>query len=153
MDRSYDVVIEVVNGGKSPAFGVHLALHFPDGLDLVKKEEFGDLLPQEPAPPEKPRDWLSRIANVHIPLTTPHFPDIPPVFASEHMSIKKTNSFEVEWDSKKIRQSETKKLVPMILAYQDDPFSFEVTFEATADNITNKIKGSVHVCIDKSSQD
>jgi len=151
VDRSHEIVIEVLNSGKCPAFGVYLRLYFPDGLILIEKDKFDELLPEEPVPPEKPRDWLSRLGDFRIPITGPHFPDIKPIFASENMSIEKTNSFKVEWDSKKIRQGETKSLIPMLVVYDSDPFSFEIPFELVADNLTSAMTGSLHVRIDKST--
>jgi hypothetical protein len=61
------------------------------------------------------------------------------------MSIRKTNSFEVEWDAKKIRQGEKKSLTTMTLVYDDEPFSFEIPFKAVADNARNAAIGSLHI--------
>lgn len=144
IDRSHDIVVLVSNTGSSPAFGAHVRLRFPDGLNLVEKEEFEDLLPEHPSPPEKPRDWLTRIGDFRLPITRPHFP-ITPILASENMSIRKTNSFDVDWEAKKIRQGETKSLSEMVLVYDDKPFSFEIPFEMVADNLPNAVTGALHV--------
>lgn len=147
INRSYDVTVSVSNVGTAPAFGVHLRLHFPDGLNLVIEDRVDNLLPKEPLPPEKPREWMRRLAtgDWRIPIAQPRIADIVRTLGPEHISITKTNSFDVEWDAKKIRQRETKVLSKMVLIYAADPFSFTIPFELVADNLADCVNGSLHV--------
>jgi len=63
----------------------------------------------------------------------------------ESLSIRKTNSYDVEWEHGKVRQNTSVPLDGMSAMFDSEIHSFEVTYEIRADNLREVTRGSVHV--------
>ncbi len=133
----------VENTGKVPAQDVRLHMHFPDGFTLLKPDEledfYSDLLPSIPQTEMQRRmSYMSSVlsSGLHVP----HYPQI----ATSSVSIRHTNSYDVELEKDKIQQSQQFEFEPMALVFDKEPFSFEVTFDIRADNLHGTRSGKLH---------
>jgi hypothetical protein len=69
--------------------------------------------------------------------------------SSPSLSIRETNSYEVAWQIPKLRQEFVSSIDPIVLLYDDEPFSFSIDYRMVADNLPESVSGKLHVIVDK----
>jgi hypothetical protein len=61
------------------------------------------------------------------------------------MSIRKTKSYDVDWEHEKLRQKTSEPLDDLAIIFDSEMRSFEITFALRADNLKAVTRGSLHV--------
>lgn len=136
------------NLGSAPANDLSIRLRFPDGFILREKEAWDALWKKGPRPPEKPTALFERmgsIATMNFPVTALHSEAMrssgPP---PPSLSIEKTNSYDVCFAHSKLKQGQEADIGEFALTFDNAPFSFEVEYEALADNVPEVLRGKLH---------
>ena len=144
--RAVDVNLKTINGGTVPAESILVTLHFPDGFKLIEAEDLSDEFPKLPKRPKRPGfDPELLRAGLQTPRT--FFPSALTSQPTKGISIKKTNSYHVEWEHEKLRQDTFEPLHELIALFESEPQSFEITYEIRADNLRAVAQGSLHVVV------
>lgn len=154
LQRSHYIDLGVTNNGTTPAEEITVHLHFPDGFTLRFKDEFPER-PEFPNPPSEPLSWSEKMQTSFQPI---HMPDysLPHVDLSaigrprESSTIKRTNSFDVDFEFGKLKHGFTKELRGMVLTLEAPakPISFQIDYEIHAANLPKPSLGKLHVVID-----
>ena len=149
-NRTVRIALKVSNDGNAPADSVHVKLHFPDGLDLIEAEDLVQHLPRPPKAPEKPghlraMERLSELNSNMGGLSAFRAAAVGP--AREAISIKKTNSYDVEWVTEKLRQRSSEPLDELAAIMEPECGSFHIGYEVRADNLADVVTGQLHVII------
>jgi hypothetical protein len=145
--------IVINNVGSSPARNIDVCLHFPDGLHVF--EELDDE-PEEPFPPRKPKPQgafdsvpygLNSTYLAHFLPSTNYGSYFPSSTTSTpYVSIRKTNSYEVDWSVGDLKHNFNIKLhLYLFLEPIKESKGFEIDYEITADNLINKEEGALSV--------
>ncbi len=136
------------NSGSAPANDLSIRLHFPDGFTLRKKEAWDAFWRKRPQPPEKPTspfDRISSLATIGHPARGLHLEAMrssgQPL---PSLSIRKINSYEMHFAHPKLKHAQEAELGEFALTFDDAPFSFEVEYEALADNLPDVLQGKLH---------
>jgi len=150
--KSCKLELSLINEGTFPANDVRIRLHFPDGMDLIDKYEF----PRKPIAPNVPvifsgtsifnllsKDNLSSFVNV---LGSSKNYDTPNV---SRFHIKKSNSFEVKCQIKKLMHKSSVNLDDLFICYNsiENANSFSFEYFIIAENVPEEITGSLNVII------
>ena len=151
--------ILAVNDGTCPAQDVRIFMHFPDGFNLVTKEN----LPKEPAKPKPPHQpltlaekmaWAVQVPN--FSLRPPHF-DLPPNTGRANVSspsIRRTKSYDVEVSIAALRHGFAEALEPLYLIFEsrESARSFTIDYRIHAANLPDPSVGQLHFIIDGSTK-
>ena len=147
--RMFELNIQIGNIGAVPAEDVLVNLHFPNGFKLFERDDDPEFLTDLPNPPRRPGDKrgdLHQIYNMaNIGLDKIHALNS----SSPSLSIRETNSYEVAWQIPKLRQEFVSSIDPIVLLYDDEPFSFSIDYRMVADNLPESVSGKLHVIVDK----
>lgn len=144
-DRTVDVKLMVFNGGSVPAESVLVKVHFPDGFKLIKLEALPNEYPKFPEGPKKPGFDFAILRGLQNSTMFLSSPRLATKAAKPSMSIKKTHSYEVEWEHAKLRQNTSEALDELTAVFESKISSFKITFELRADNLRKVVKGNLHV--------
>jgi hypothetical protein len=143
--RTAQLYLQLENAGSAPATDVFATMHFPDGLQVLKKKKWKELLLDMPEPPDPPgtfkgyRRFLDPLSYLH---------DIRPISIHDPtLSIRQTNSFEVEWHVPKLQQDRVSKVDTIFVLFDSKPFSFQIDYKIVADNLPRKATGNLHVVV------
>ncbi|MEY8868219.1 PIN domain-containing protein [Meridianimaribacter flavus] len=148
---SFNIQLMIKNSGNSPAEDVDLHLHFPDGFELIegsKKEK----CPSLPNPPYKPKNAFD-FGPSSIPMIKSSYSDMtaktklnlnPP-------SIKKTNSYDVDYSRKNLKHGYIEKLEELTIIFNSnsDINNFQIEFELSSGNIPDILTGKLNVMFEK----
>ena len=136
----------LVNNGNIPAEDIDIHLHFPDGFKLMEYEDFKKP-PKEPNPPSKPKSKFESIQSIsHFPTGLYSSSNFTPEKLNKP-SIKKTNSYDVDYSRKYLKHNYTSSLEKLIVLYDsfEDMKNFEIDFIITSANMTSPRTGSLKV--------
>jgi hypothetical protein len=145
--RTIFFALAASNSGSAPANDLLIHIHFPDGFVLRKKDEWESFMSDLPRPPEKPRtleDTMASLAN----LQAPRYPFATAgqssyVAPEPSLSIRKTNSYDVEFAQPKLKHGQEAVLGQFALTFDKAPFSFQAEYSAMADNLPETIEGNL----------
>lgn len=145
--RTVELNLIVGNAGTCPAEDVHVILHFPDGF-LLYDDEDPPKQPKEPAVPSKEINLMQRVEM-------PYFRDIHslPQFPNPNLpNIRKTNSYDVTFDHKRLQHRFIWKLAPLYVAFDswESANSFSIDYTIHAGNMIQEQRGELNVIIEKS---
>ncbi len=144
--RLVRIDLRVENTGMMPARDVLVDMHFPDGLRIIEKgssEKIFHDLPDAPLLPghvrgfDNPHSWIK-----NLPSIMHHNPNAP------SLTVQKTNSYEVRWHvPTKLRQGYISEVDPIYILFDANPFAFHIDYSIVADNLTDTVKGQLHVVV------
>lgn len=145
---SYDISICLFNDGTTPAENVDIHLHFPDGFDLINLDDFPNP-PKEPKPPYKPKsrfDMEGLGFTNYLPNLNPTFPSTSKIEINKP-SIRKTNSYEVDFQKKYLKHHYRTKLDTLVLIYEniEDIQNFKIDYILSAANMPDVIRGNLNI--------
>src|SRR6266404_6048214 len=107
----------VGNARTCPAEDIHVLLHFPDGFSLYD-EEHPPTAPKEPTVPSKEMRLLSQSALLP---SLPYLSDIGTRFPHPRdrivPRIRKTNSYDVEFEHEKLQHGFVWHFAPLYVAF------------------------------------
>jgi rRNA-processing protein FCF1 len=150
---SFDIEFYLINSGTVPAEDIDIHIHFPDGFELVEKDEF----PEEPEKPKRPVMAKSKydLTSFHIPIpNTLLYPNINPVSNPKRIdelnckpSIRKTNSYDVDFSRKGLKHNYQNRLNTLVVIFKNrqDIKNFSVDYIVSAANIPIPYKGKLNI--------
>jgi hypothetical protein len=113
---------------------------------MIEAEDLSDEFPKLPKRPKRPGfDPELLRAGLQTPRT--FFPSAFTSQPTKGISIKKTNSYDVEWEHEKLRQDTFEPLDELIALFESELHSFEITYEIRADNLRAIAQGGLHVVV------
>lgn len=148
---SFNIQFIIKNSGNSPAEDIDLHLHFPDGFELIESSEKEDY-PSLPNPPYKPKSafdfgysTLPIAPSIYNPIIT------EPSLNFNSPSIKKTNSYDVDFSRKKIKHGYSEQLEELTIIFDSESSinNFKIDFELSAGNMPVKLVGKLNVLFEK----
>jgi hypothetical protein len=147
--RTIVISVAVGNSGTLPAEDVHLSLHFPDGTTVYKRDGLPKKL-KEPKPPAR-----NTVRDIRAPLLNyPDFyrtPSISVGIDPNEPKIRKTNSYEVTFESKKLQHQFVWNCAALYVVFDSwvDVKSFSIDYSLHAGNVMKDREGKLHVVIEK----
>lgn len=144
--RTVIVQMEIENSGSAPATDLRIKMHFPDGFELLEEKDLEECLEEMPEPPIHPgnRNRAWNLDDYRFPVASlPSIKDLK--IHGPHLSIEKTNSYNLRWELLKLQQGEHYSIGPMALIFEAAPFSFAITCEVVADNVPEIVRGELSV--------
>lgn len=160
--RRITLCVALQNLGTAPAEDIDIFMHFPDGLELFDATEFPDG-PKAPTPPERPNsafELLKQASNFGIPGSLFDPPRLnlglyDAVSGPSNVSsplIKRTNSYDVEINVRKIKHNQLEPLDELYVLFDDyeTAQSFQIQYRIHADNVPDEVVGEIDVLLDKS---
>jgi len=145
---SINITIFLLNNGNTPAEDVDIHLHFPDGFELINLDDFPSP-PKEPKPPYKPKsrfDFEGMGLSTHFPNLYPSFPSSPKIEISKP-SIRKTNSYDVDFQKNYLKHHYRIKLDTLVLIYErfEDKQNFKIEYVISAANMPEIERGTLNI--------
>lgn len=148
---SFNIQLIIKNSGNSPAEDIDLHLHFPDGFELIESSEKEEY-PSLPNPPYKPKNAFD-FGHSTFPIVTPIYNQITPKtsFNFNSPSIKKTNSYDVDFSRKNLKHGYSEQLEELTIIFDSKSSinNFQVDFELSAGNMPDKLVGKLNVLFEK----
>jgi len=139
---------ELNNDGTVPADDIDIYIHFPDGFELYDEESYPPEpnAPKEPNRPVSPYDMmlsLPSIPNLDFP-TNFNVPHEKPNISSP--SIKKTNSYDVDFNVRKLKHNKIAVLNKMFVKFEtyESIINFKVDYEIRCSNVREVVKGNLN---------
>jgi predicted nucleic acid-binding protein len=149
--NSIRISLLLSNTGTEPANDLDIALHFPDGFELL------DDLPnkaKEPSLPYLPTSRYDRNAlRLHVPNLNFGGFQREPILNSIDPSrpvIKRTNSYDVTFDLKNLKHGMRFNVQPLYVKYVDisDASGFAIEFKLHIGNVPKPVTGALNVKIE-----
>jgi rRNA-processing protein FCF1 len=140
--------IQMKNDGNVPAEDIDIWLHFPDGFELLNKDECPKK-PKEPKPPYLPKH---RYDYGHS-----YIPNIGSIYSSDQgykpnlnlnePTIRKTNSYEVDIHYKSLKHFQSHDLDQLIVVYAsyEKIINFSIDYKITIGNVPEPVLGQLFV--------
>lgn len=152
---SFKINLILKNIGTLPGEDIDVYLHFPDGFELFNEDEYPEK-PTPPKPPNKPRSIFEprALMNAYPPSQfflrpSTNFADhiVTPNFSKP--TIKKTNSYDVDFGLKRLKHNELFEVDPLIVVFSrpDEVKSFKINYRITCGNLREELKGNLSVKI------
>lgn len=148
---SFKIQFIIKNSGKRPADDIDLHLHFPDGFELIESSEKEEY-PSLPSPPYKPKNAFD-FGHSAFPILTsfPHqfTPNTSLNFNSP--SIKKTNSYDVDFNRKNLKHGYSEQLEELTIIFDSVSSikNFQIDFELSTANMPDKLVGKLNLLFEK----
>jgi hypothetical protein len=149
--RTIELNLMVENEGTCPAEDIHVLLHFPDGFSLHDQKHL-PTAPEEPTVPSKEMRLLSQAAllpSLH------HLSDAGIRFPNPRNSslprIRKTNSYDVEFEREKLQHGFVWHCDPLYVVFDswESAGSFGIDYSIHAGNMIDDCEGQLGIEIDK----
>lgn len=144
----------IINTGNKPADDINIFIKFPDGFEALSEDELLENPdePEKPMPPQSLHETLYGYRNFNIPdlkpLLTHNYPNINTNLPSGP-HIKKTNSYDVNFDIPKLKHGLMFELDSIYILFESikQSKSFQVTYSILADNIPDPTEGALNIVI------
>lgn len=147
--QSLTLNLILYNEGTSPGENIDVWMHLPDGFTVVDKLASS---PVEPKPPYKPKhDFDFGGHPISLPMGIDRdifFPKIDAVDPNR-LTIRKTNSYEVQCNCKLLKHNMQYKINPIFIQYDSfvDMKSFSIDYILNISNVPHQISGKINVKI------
>lgn len=149
---TFQLNIVLKNEGSNPADEIDVHLHFPDGFELFESNKIKSTT-EFPEPPYKPKNsfdfvYLSSLqgmSSIHPTL------NIGNNFNFNSPTIKKTNSYDVDYYSKNLKHGYDWELESLSIVFErfSEIKNFQIEYEISAGNMPHKLKGHLNVIFEK----
>ena len=148
---SFEVELILVNSGTVPAENIDIHIHFPDGFELIEKNEFPER-PKKPKPPVKPKSKLD-----FSPMILPNISNYSNIgyidnpkdieILSNKPTIRKTNSYNVDFKREGLKHRYQKKLDTLLLIFSSraEIKNFKIDYIVSAGNLPTSKKGKLNI--------
>lgn len=148
---TFEIKLKLINEGSSPAEDVDLHLHFPDGFELLESNHIEDEI-ELPEPPYKPKHKLD-FGQFQMSGLGTYMPNINigNNLNFNRPSIKKTNSYDVDFSRKQLKHGYSEDLEELSIIFDSyaDIQNFKFDYEISAGNLPEMIKGKLNVIFNK----
>lgn len=148
---TFELEFVLSNSGNCPAENIDIHLHFPDGFEVVESDDIENEI-ELPEPPYKPKNRLDFGQSTFSSLSSVY----PTLNVANNLkfnrpTIKKTNSFDVDFYRKNLKHGYDEKLESLSIIFENhaEIKNFQVGYEISASNIPEKIKGNLNVIFRK----
>jgi hypothetical protein len=145
-NKTAKVSLRLRNTGGSPATGIDVQIHFPDGFEVLDEEALPNK-PSEPVPPLKPEDAIKSMLRAPLidvsQLSTSRL-RMPRVDNVRLLGIKKTNSHDVRFRIERLKHHTIETLPSVYLHFPNTPESFQAEYRILADNVAQPVTGDLH---------
>ncbi len=147
--HSIEIQLMLANKGTSPAIDIDVEIYFPDGFELVLKEDLPKFK-KKPELPYKPKHRYDILSSFKMPnILTPHLfgsPNIPEINES-NPSIKKTNSYNVTHHLKTLKHNQNFNFSTLYAKFPDinKAKGFTLDYKLIISNVPNVITGQLHI--------
>ena len=148
--RTIELNLIVANSGTCPAEDIYVMLHFPDGFTLYD-EKHPPKMPEEPAAPSKE---MNLFPHSSLLTSMPYIPDIGGRFPQPRdpsvPKIRKTNSYNVEFERDKLQHGFIWTFAPLYVAFDswDSAKSFSIDYVIRAGNMIDSEEGTLGVVVE-----
>ncbi|MEN6545874.1 MAG: PIN domain-containing protein [Armatimonadia bacterium] len=151
--RTVSLQLVIKNDGQAPGDDIHVVLHVPDPVVVLEssgEETPWDDTPAPPPPPRKPwqrvlpSDALSR--TMFLPSSFARGPVTPPNVSPP--SIRRTNSYEIAVDIRRLKQAMLLNLDPIYVFYPEETFNFSMTYKIICGTRPGVQDGVLHVVVE-----
>ncbi len=148
---TFEIKLKLINKGSSPAKDVDLHLHFPDGFELLESNQIENQI-KLPEPPYKPKHKLDfgQFQMSSLGSYSPNI-NIGNNLNFNRPSIKKTNSYDVDFYRKQLKHGYSENLEELSIIFESyvDIQNFKFEYEISAGNLPEMIKGELNVIFNK----
>lgn len=151
--RTVEIQVVLFNLGTAPAEDVDVFMHFPDGFVLLGEDDLPKAAkpPTPPREPRKPGDILriaSLVPDTSFVLPSLHYP-VASDFNVSSPSIKKTNSYDVSFSVKKLKQHLQAPCDRLFVYFDtfDSVRPFSIDYRINAANVPHEIEGELNVVV------
>lgn len=143
------IKIFLVNTGTTPAEEIDIHLHFPNGFELMQIEDF-QRPPKKPEAPYKPKSRFD-FSNLGITAFMPNFTSNLSDLNINKPSIKKTNSYDVDFYRKHLKHHYKNQLDELVAIYRNfnDMINFSIDYEISVANMPESIVGKLSIIYEK----
>ncbi|HXM64919.1 MAG TPA: PIN domain-containing protein [Terriglobales bacterium] len=148
--RTIELNLIVVNSGTCPAEDIYVSLHFPDGF-MLYDEKHPPKMPEEPAAPSKE---MNLFPHSSLLSSLPYMPDIRARFPQPRdpsvPKIRKTNSYNVEFEHEKLQHGFIWTFAPLYVAFDSWELakSFSIDYVIRAANMIDAEEGALGVVVE-----
>jgi len=151
VDLTFDICLIIKNTGNIPADEIDIHLHFPDGFELIESKDKSKM-PELPKPPYKPKNRLD-FGFSSLGALSPMYNSIgsDSNFNLNSPTIKKTNSYDVDFYRKNLKHGYKDELEELSLIFADfnNINNFKIKYQLSAANIPDKIIGELNIVFEK----
>tara|TARA_R110002033_G_scaffold60044_2_gene109914 strand:+ start:7236 stop:8498 length:1263 start_codon:yes stop_codon:yes gene_type:complete len=148
---SFSIQLVIKNTGNIPAEDIDLHLHFPDGFELIESAE-KEKYPSLPKPPYKPKSAFD-FGHSTFPMVSSFHNQITPntSLSFNSPSIKKTNSYDVDFSRKKLKHGYSERLEELTIIFDSNSNinNFQIDYELSSANMPEKLIGKLNVLFEK----
>ncbi len=147
---SIKININVSNEGVVPAQRVSAWFHFPDGFELVEESDFLKNFSNPPEPPADPNKFSGLAGAFELIRDSPVYlnPRVQSESAPSSISVRKTNSYEVEFNYERIRQGESVEVECLVATFEVNSKSFQIEYRLVCDNCSDIGNGHLSIVFD-----
>lgn len=152
LHNSLKIQLVLQNTGTLPAADIDIHLHFPDGFEIVEQNDLPKIKPK-PEPPYKPKNRYD-FPNTIISIPSFHRKSgtTDSLYDPNRPTIKKTNSYDVNYSLQRLKHHQSIELNPLYLKYQDISIQgkgFAIDYKIIVANLPNPVVGRLHVKFQK----
>jgi len=148
---TYSVNLKISNVGTTIASHIDIALHFPDGFEIMQECDLPEL-PDAPTPPRKPGNYRQNfdlLSGIPILPRNPHtFPSlITKQINDPTITIKKTNSYDVAVHIPSLNHHSDYVIDTFYIVFKsiDEIKPFRIDYKIIAGNVPNPVVGKLNV--------
>ena len=141
---TFNIELNLINFGNARADDIDIFIHFPDGFELCHPDEIMSK-PEKPKPPLRPKNRFDLsvypgLTNVSRDLF--QSPIIPTNLSFTKPTIKKTNSYNVDYSEKSLKHVLNCELDGLILTFDsyDTAKNFRIIFEIYCAHISEMVQ-------------
>lgn len=145
--RTIKLNLILTNTGTCPAEDIHVLMYFPDGFKLYDEEH----PPKEPREPSVPSKEMNLFPNISLLSSFPDMHAMPQLPNPSLPRIRKTNSFEVTLEKRKLQHGFIWTFSPLYVAFDswECVNSFSIKYSIHAGNMIDEQTGTLGVVIEK----
>lgn len=145
---SLPIAIQMKNDGNIPAVDIDIWLHFPDGFDLFNTDNYPKK-PKEPRPPYRPKHrydtgpmFVQNIGSLYN-----DGPGSMPNINFNGPTIRKTNSYEVDFHVKSLKHFQAHDLEHLIVVFPsyEEIINFTIDYKIVISNVPEPIVGKLSI--------
>lgn len=158
LSRLLEIDFVFTNEGSSPGKDIDINIHFPDGFKVCDEKEIPHKPsePKIPAPPMTLAESMQSLSSASFlnfsylgAMNRPTINSIPTVKNFSSPSIRKTNSYEVEYHIISLKHKSSHTLDPIYVYFENysEIKSFSVDYSILAANYPEKFVGKLNIIV------
>lgn len=149
--QSQSIKIEFLleNTGTAPALDIDVEIHFPDGFDLITKNDFPKIKtkPDSPYKPKSSYDINFSMNPISIPIiSSSKYLDTNQTQINQPI-IKKTNSYNVSFHRERLKHNQTDPLEPLYAKFNNIKIAkgFQIDYTLIISNLPRPVNGQLNI--------